>query len=169
MDCGYTTVRKLLEERESNSHSREGFTLLEILISVFVFSLFTATFVSSLWFCNATARLSTHSVTACNLARQKIEWLKGKSFPNIALGLSADDYEVSQYSEEGVQLDTTISADIHLYVEGRDFQDITDSDGDGTSDGDEPVARKYIKVEVEWTENGKQYDQLLETLVATKG
>lgn len=145
--------------------NNDGISLLEILVSVLIFSIFAACFVSSLWFCNATARLSTHSITACNLAQQKIEWLRGEYFPNIELGSLSDDYMVSGYSEEGVQMDTALYADIQVYVEGRDIQDITDSDGNGTSDSGEPVARKYIKAEISWTENGKQYNQLLETMV----
>ena len=146
-----------------------GVTLMEVLISVLLFSVFTACFISSLWFCNSTARLSTHSMTACNLAQQQIEFLRGKSFANIELGSSGDDYEVSAYSEENVQLDTAIYADINVYVEGRDLNDNTDSDGDGTSNAGKDVVRKYIKINIGWTESGKEYVQLLETMVATGG
>ncbi|MCX6354146.1 MAG: prepilin-type N-terminal cleavage/methylation domain-containing protein [Candidatus Aureabacteria bacterium] len=128
---------------KNRHHGRNGFTLVEVLISMAVFAVCIPVLVAAMLFCYGTLKINAHKLIALNFAQKKAENLMNIKFPNLSTGSGS-------YNENNVLLDSAAALRCAIGV-------VVTADG---------TKRKRIAVNVSWTEQRRSHSVVLSTVVS---
>ncbi|MCD6221005.1 type II secretion system protein [bacterium] len=118
--------------------NKNGFTLVEILISIVIFLIFCIGIFNFFLYGQKEMNFSTHNYIATELADQKLEEIKTMAYKDI-----------KNSNEE-------ISVDNINYTRNVEVEKLNNPE------------RKKVKVEVIWTEGGKNNKIKLETIISPR-